>query len=214
MDKPHLDIKFVSDVTCPWCAIGLASLDQAIAKVSSEADITVRPEPFELNPDMGPGGDNVVAYLGRKYGRTPEQVAEVQDRIRGRGADVGFEFGKREHVWNTFAAHRVLHWAAAHGKGIELKRALLRAYHGEGRNPGSPDVLAELAAEVGLDGARAREIAEGDEYANEVRQRERHWIEMGVNGVPFVVVNDRYAIEGGQPPEVFEEAMRRVLAAG
>ena len=212
--KPRLDIKFVSDVACPWCAIGLASLDQAIARIGNEADVTVRPEPFELNPDMAPEGDNVVAYLGRKYGRTPEQVAEVQDRIRGRGAAVGFDFGKREHVWNTFAAHRVLHWAATQGRAIELKRALLRAYHGEGRNPGAPDVLAELAAEVGLDGDKARAIAEGDDYAAEVRQRERQWIEQGVNGVPFIVVNDKYAIEGGQPPEVFEEALRRILAAG
>ena len=212
MDKPHLDIKFVSDVACPWCAIGLASLDEAIARVAPAMDVAVRPEPFELNPDMGPEGANVVAYLGRKYGRTPEQVAEVQDRIRARGAAVGFAFGKREHVWNTFAAHRVLHWAATQGRAIELKRALLRAYHGEGRNPGAPEVLEELAAEVGLDGARARAIAEGDEFAAEVRQRERQWIELGVNGVPFVVVNDRYAIEGGQPPEVFEEALRRIAA--
>ena len=207
-------IDFVADVACPWCAIGLASLDQAIARVAPEADVTVRPEPFELNPDMRSEGDDVVAYLGKKYGRTPEQVAEVQDRIRGRGAAVGFTFGKREHVWNTFAAHRVLHWATANGRGVELKRALLQAYHGEGRNPGAPEVLAELAAKVGLDGERARRIAESDEYANEVRQRERHWIEQGVNGVPFVVVNDRYAIEGGQPPEVFEEALRRILATG
>ena len=214
MEKPHLDIKFVSDVACPWCAIGLASLDQAIARIAAEADATIRPEPFELNPDMGPEGANVVAYLGRKYGRTPAQVAEVQERIRGRGAEVGFAFGKREHVWNTFAAHRVLHWATAKGRGAELKRALLQAYHGEGRNPAAPEVLAELAATVGLDGERARQIAESDEYAHEVRERERHWMEQGVNGVPFVVVNDRYAIEGGQPPEVFEEALRRILATG
>jgi len=172
----------------------------------------VQPEPFELNPDMAPEGADVVGYLGRKYGRTPEQVAEVQDRIRARGAAVGFQFGRREHVWNTLPAHRVLHWAATQGRAIELKRALLRAYHGEGRNPGSPDVLAELAGEVGLDGAKAREIAAGEAFTDEVRDRERQWIDMGVTGVPFVVVNDKYAIEGGQPPEVFEEALRRIVA--
>ena len=214
MDKPRLDIKFVSDVACPWCAIGLASLDEAVRRLGGAADVSVHPEPFELNPDMGAEGANVVSYLGRKYGRTPEQVAEVQDRIRARGAAVGFVFGKREHVWNTLAAHRVLHWAEAQGRGIELKRALLRAYHGEGRNPGAPEVLEALAGEVGLDGAKARAIAEGDAFAEEVRARERHWIAQGVNGVPFVVVNDKYAIEGGQPPEVFEEALKRILAAG
>ena len=214
MDKPRLEIQFVSDVACPWCAIGLASLDQAIGRLGDAVVATVQPEPFELNPDMGPGGDNVVAYLGRKYGRTPEQVAQVQDRIRERGTAVGFAFGRREQVWNTFAAHRVLHWAATEGRAIELKRALLRAYHGEGRNPGAPDVLEALATEVGLDGAKARAIAEGDAFTDEVRERERHWREQGVNGVPFVVVNGRHAIEGGQPPEVFEEALRRIAAGG
>ena len=214
MDRPHLDIQFVSDVACPWCAIGLASLDEAIGRIGPGIEVSVRPEPFELNPDMGPAGDDVVAYLGRKYGRSPDEVAEVQERIRARGAAVGFAFGRREHVWNTLAAHRVLHWAATQGRAIELKRALLRAYHGEGRNPGAPEVLEALAKEVGLDGAKAREIAEGDAFTDEVRERERHWIEQGVNGVPFIVVNGKYAIEGGQPPEVFEEALRRILAAG
>jgi predicted DsbA family dithiol-disulfide isomerase len=214
MDKPRLDIKFVSDVACPWCAIGLASLDQAITRLGGEVDVAVHPEPFELNPDMAPEGADVVSYLGRKYGRTPEQIAQVQARIRERGAAVGFAFGKREHVWNTFAAHRVLHWAAEQGRDLELKRALLQAYHGEGRNPGAPEVLAELAAAVGLDGAKARSIAEGEDFADEVRDRERFWIQQGVSGVPFVVVNDKYAIEGGQPPEVFEEALRRIAREG
>src|SRR5258706_6546461 len=115
MDKPRLDIAFVSDVACPWCAIGLASLDQALARLKGDVEATVRFEPFELNPDMGDEGTEVVPYLARKYGRTPEQIAQTQARIRDHGAAVGFAFGARNHVWNTFDAHRLLHWAALEG---------------------------------------------------------------------------------------------------
>jgi predicted DsbA family dithiol-disulfide isomerase len=210
MERQRLDIAFVSDVACPWCAIGLASLDQALARIGGELEATVHVEPFELNPDMGPEGAEVVPYLARKYGRTPEQVAEVQARIRERGAAVGFSFGPRPHVWNTFNAHRMLQWAGVEGRALELKRALLRAYHGEGRNPGATDVLVDLAGVVGLDAARAKSIAESDEFAPEVRQRERYWLQRGVTGVPHVVVNDSYAIEGAQPPEYFEQALRQI----
>ena len=212
--KHRLDIAFVSDVACPWCAIGLASLDRALARLGGEVEAALHVEPFELNPDMGPEGAEVVPYLGRKYGRTPEQVAQVQARIREHGAAVGFSFGNRAHVWNTFDAHRMLHWAGLEGRAVELKRALLRAYHGEGRNPGAKDVLVELAAEVGLDAARAKAIVESDEFTSEVRERERYWLRQGVSGVPFVVVNGSYAIEGAQPPEAFEQALRKIMGSG
>jgi predicted DsbA family dithiol-disulfide isomerase len=209
MERQPLDLAFVSDVACPWCAIGLASLEQALARVAGEASVNLRFEPFELNPDMGPEGVETVPYLMRKYGRTAEQVRETQARIRERGAAVGFAFGERKHVWNTFDAHRVLHWAGLEGRGLDLKRALLRAYHAEGRNPGAADVLVELAGAVGLDSSRAQAIVDGDEFAPEVRQRERYWRERGVSAVPTLVVNDRFVIEGAQPPEAFEQALRQ-----
>jgi len=212
MEGRSLEIAFVSDVACPWCAIGLASVDRALANIGADVDATVRVEPFELNPGMGPEGEELVPYIAKKYGRTPEQIAQAQAMIRQRGADVGFSFGPRKHVWNTFNAHRMLHWASLEGRALELKRALLRAYHGEGRNPGAPDVLVELATEVGLDPARARSIAESREFEADVRTRERYWLEMGVGGVPFVVVNGQYAIEGAQPPEAFEQAFREIAA--
>jgi predicted DsbA family dithiol-disulfide isomerase len=213
LQKLRLDIAFVSDVACPWCAIGLASLDLALDRTKDAVDATVRVEPFELNPDMGPEGAEVVPYLTKKYGRTKEEIARTQATIRERGAAVGFAFGSRDHVWNTFNAHRMLHWARLEGRDLELKRALLRAYHGEGRNPGAPDVLIELATAVGLDPGRARAIAEGHEFESEVRSRERYWLERGVSGVPFVVVNDQYAISGAQPPEAFEKALREIAAS-
>ena len=213
MDKAPLDLAFVSDVACPWCAIGLASLEQALARVEGEIPVKLHFEPFELNPDMGPEGTETVPYLAAKYGITPEQVAQNRARIVERGAAVGFAFGERKHVWNTFAAHRVLHWAGLEGRGHELKRALLRAYHGEGRTPAAPEVLAEMATEAGLDPARARAIAEGDEFTAEVRERQRFWHERGITAVPTVIVNDRYVIQGGQPPEAFEQAIRQAAAS-
>jgi predicted DsbA family dithiol-disulfide isomerase len=210
--KPRLDITFVSDVACPWCAIGLASIDKALAGMRDDVEAVICVEPFELNPDMDAEGAEVVPYLTRKYGRTPEQIAQTQAHIRSRGADAGFTFGKRDHVWNTFDAHRMLHWAQLEGKGAELKRALLRAYHGEGRNPAAKEVLVEAAAAVGLDPGRAKSIVESDEFAAEVRARERFWQQQGVSGVPFVVINNKYAIEGAQPPEAFEQAFRQIAA--
>jgi len=210
MEQPRLDIAFVSDVACPWCAIGLASLDQALARLQGKVDTTIHVEPFELNPDMGAEGAEVVPYLARKYGRTPEQVAQAQARIRERGAAVGFSFGNRKHVWNTFNAHRLLHWAGLEGRALELKRALLRAYHGEGRNPGAMDVLVDLASGVGLDATRAKSILEGHEFESEVRERERYWLQRGVTGVPLVVVNDSHAIEGAESPEGYERALRQI----
>jgi predicted DsbA family dithiol-disulfide isomerase len=210
---PSLEITFVSDVACPWCAIGLASVEQALARLGNDVDATIRIEPFELNPDMPPEGADITSYIGRKYGRSPEQIAQSQAMIRERGAAVGFAFGPRNHVWNTFNAHRMLHWAGLEGRSVDLKRALLRAYHAEGRNPGSPEVLVEAAATVGLDPLRAKAVAEGNEYASEVRERERHWIDQGVSGVPFVLVNGKYAIEGAHPPEAFERGFRQIVSA-
>jgi predicted DsbA family dithiol-disulfide isomerase len=210
MQRPHLDIAFVSDVACPWCAIGLSAVEQALARVEKDVDATVTPEPFELNPDMGKEGAELGEYIARKYRRTPEQIAQVQARIRQNGAAVGFNFAPRTHVWNTFDAHRMIYWAGLEGRALDLKRALLRAYHGEGRNPSAPDVLLELAGAVGLDTTRAQSIVESREFEPEVRSRERYWTEQGISGVPFVLVNNAYAIEGAQPTEAFEQAFLQI----
>jgi predicted DsbA family dithiol-disulfide isomerase len=208
-----LKIDFVSDVSCPWCAIGLSSLEQALSRLDGEVGVELHFQPFELNPDMPSGGRDFVEYLGRKYGRTPQEVARSAEAIRQRGAQVGFEFGKRERVYNTFDAHRLLHWAGLQGRQRELKHALFRAYFTEGRNPGDADVLADLAAQAGLDAAQAREILASDAYAQEVREREGYYRDCGIDSVPSVIVNDKHLIQGGQPPEVFEQALRRIASA-
>lgn len=207
-----LKIDFVSDVVCPWCAIGLASLEQALERVGGEIGAELHFHPFELNPQMGPEGEDIVEHLGRKYGIDAAQIARNREAIRQRGAAVGFRFGGRDRTWNTFDAHRLLHWAGLEGRQHELKRELLAAYHGDGDNPSDPEVLVRRAVAAGLDGERAREVLASGVYADDVRAEERHWLELGIHSVPAVVVNDRHLISGGQPPEVFEQALRQIAA--
>jgi predicted DsbA family dithiol-disulfide isomerase len=213
-----LKIDFVSDVACPWCAVGLASFEQAVKGLGEDIAVELHFQPFELNPTMPAEGVDAAEYLIAKYGIGREQLAANHRRIAERGGAVGFTFGERRHVWNTFEAHRLLHWAGVEGPpGSQhaLKRALLKAYHGEGRNPAAHAVLLELAAAVGLDPVRARSVLATSEFAREVREAERFWQEQaGISAVPAVVINRRHLISGGQPPDVFAQALRKISAEG
>jgi predicted DsbA family dithiol-disulfide isomerase len=210
-------IDFISDVACPWCAIGLASFERALAALGPDAaGIELHFQPFELNPGMPPEGADAAQYLKAKYGMGDEQLAANRANIAARGAALGFTFGERAHVWNTFDAHRLLHWAGLQSAAAQLamKRALLKAYHGEGRNPAAREVLLEAAAAAGLDaGETAAVIDDTACFADEVREAESEWQQAGIRSVPSVVIDRRFLVAGGQPPEVFEDALRRRLAA-
>jgi predicted DsbA family dithiol-disulfide isomerase len=210
-----MKIDFVSDVACPWCAVGLYSLETALQRLAGGVNVELRFQPFELNPSMPPEGEDTIQHLTKKYGSSPAQLAQGRETLRQRGADVGFTFGERPRVWNTFDAHRLLHWAGLEGpdeKQRALKHALLAAYHTHAENPGAHDVLLRLAAKVGLDVERARAILSSDEFTDEVRERERFYQQQGINSVPAVIIDDRHLISGGQPPEVFEQALRQIAA--
>ena len=213
--KP-LHIDFVSDVACPWCAVGLASLERALQKLQGEVAVDLHFQPFELNPQMAPGGQDVTEHLTQKYGSTAEQQAQSRAAIAARGAAVDFSFRQegRGRVWNTFDAHRLLYWAGEQGakQQRDLKMKLLESYHSEGRSPADPAVLADAAAAAGLDRAQAEEILASDRYAREVRASEQEWQQMGIHAVPSVVINGKHMIQGGQPPEVFEQALRQLAA--
>jgi predicted DsbA family dithiol-disulfide isomerase len=210
----QLKIDFVSDVSCPWCVIGLRSLEQALARIDDGASVDIHFQPFELNPHMPAEGQDIAEHIAQKYGSTPEQLARNQEAIRLRGESLGFTFNteKRSRIYNTFDAHRLLHWAQLEGRQYALKQALFAAYFTEGRNPSDRDVLTDIAAQAGLDAARAREILETGAYADEVRQREQFYGQQGIQAVPSVIVNDKYLIQGGQPVEVFEQALRKIAA--
>lgn len=210
-----LRIDFVSDVVCPWCAIGLASLEQAIERVRGDVRVDIHFRPFELNPQMRPEGEDIAEHLQRKYGMSPEQLAANQEAIRQRGAALGFTFDmdRRSRTYNTFDAHRLLHWAGIEGRQSALKHALLRAYFTEGRNVADHQVLQEVARDVGLPEDRARAILASDEYAGDVRVEERFFQQHGINAVPAIIIEQRHLISGGQPVDVFERALREIGAA-
>lgn len=211
-----LKIDFVSDISCPWCAIGLSALEQALAKLQGEVQAELRFQPFELNPQMPIGGQDIGEHLAQKYGSSPEQQAQIRDTIRQRGADVGFSFnpGGRGRIYNTFDAHRLLHWAALEdlAKQRALKMALLLACHSQSQNMESHEVLLRAVQEAGLDLERARAILASDEFAAQVRERENFYTGQGIHSVPAVIINDRHLISGGQPVAVFEQALRQIAA--
>jgi len=213
----HLKIDFVSDVSCPWCAVGLGSLEAALKRVAPEVTAELHFQPFELNPQMPPEGQDTFEHLNQKYGSSREQQAQAREAIRQRGAAVGFEFsaGGRPRVYNTFNAHRLLHWAELEdpAKQVALKKLLLKAYFTDSQNPSDIEVLVRAATEAGLDAARAREILAGDEFAAETRERERLYTDAGIHSVPAIIINDQHLISGGQPVEVFERALRQIAGA-
>lgn len=210
----RLRIDFVSDIACPWCVIGLRSLQQALAAIGEGVVAEFHFQPFELNPNMGPEGENVAEHVQKKYGSTPEQSAAARQAIVDRGAALGFQFNysPQSRIWNTLDAHRLLHWASIEGRQLALKEALFKSNFTEGRPGNDAEALAAAAVEAGLDGARAREILASGEFAREVRAEQEIWRARGVQAVPTIIFNQRWAIQGGQPPEVFERAIRDMLA--
>ena len=217
----HLKIDFVSDVSCPWCVIGLRALDQALARVKDDVQAELHFQPFELNPGMPAEGQEITEHITQKYGITANQANANRENIRQRGAQLGFKFssasdagGGRHRIYNTFDAHRLLHWAGLEGGGLQraLKEALFAAYFTDGQSPASHEVLARVAGEAGLDADRAREVLASNTYADEVRERAQFYLDQGIHSVPAVIINDRHLISGGQPPEVFEQALRKIAA--
>lgn len=210
--QTHMQIEFISDVSCPWCAIALSALEAALANLGAEMEADLRFEPFELNPDMPPGGEDIVEHLGEKYGSPAADIARTHELIRARGAEVGFVFDmqRRTRIYNTLDAHRLLFWARMQGKQRALEHALFAAYFTEGRDPSDHRVLLDLATRVGLDPERARQILASDEYTAEVRARERLHHDRGINAVPAIIINDRFLIQGGQPVPVVEQVLKRI----
>jgi predicted DsbA family dithiol-disulfide isomerase len=213
MARP-MKIDFISDVSCPWCIIGLRGLEEALDRASDVVDAQISFQPFELNPDMPAGGENIVEHVARKYGSSPEQSAANREMIRARAAEVGFIMATsdRSRIYNTFDAHRLLHWAELEGRQAALKHALFDAYFTDGLSPADHDVLVAAAEKAGLDGTAAREVLASDRYADDVRRAEQLWRSRGINAVPAVVIDGRYLISGGQPPQAFEQALRSIAA--
>ena len=213
-----LKIDFVSDVSCPWCAVGLGALEQALARLHPEISATLHFLPFELNPRMGPGGQDLGEHLTEKYGSTAEQQAQIRETIRLRGLEVGFEFNKagRARIYNTFDAHRLLMWAGLEhpDKQAGLKRGLLEACHRDQAAMDQTETLLAAAEKAGLDRPAAQQVLSSNAYAQEVRDSEARYHAAGIHSVPAVIINDKHLISGGQPSAVFERALRQIAEAG
>jgi predicted DsbA family dithiol-disulfide isomerase len=209
-----MKIDFVSDIACPWCVIGLGGLEQALARVGDLVSADIHFQPFELNPDMPAAGENIVEHIAKKYGSTPAQSAANRAAIRDRAATVGFEMKTDENsrIYNTFDAHRLLHWAGLNGRQAALKHALFKAQFTDVRAVSDIDVLVEAATSAGLDADQARTVLVSGQYAQDVRDAEEKWRQAGINSVPAVIINDRYLISGGQPAEYFEQALRQIAS--
>jgi len=212
-----LKIDFVSDIACPWCAVGLGALEQALDELKNEVQAELHFQPFELNPHMPEGGEDLGEHLGKKYGSSAEQQAQMYQNIKARGAEVGFAFHPtgRGRIYNTFDAHRLLHWAEVKGSPDaqhRLKKAFLEAYQGRGEVIESHEVLLNIVQSLGMDVQAARAILTSDTYAEEVRAKQNFYTSAGIHSVPAVIINDKHLISGGQPAAVFASALRKIAA--
>lgn len=210
----HLRIDFVSDVACPWCAVGLASLQHALTNLDGSIEADIHLQPFELAPDMPPEGEDAREHIMRKYGIDAATSDANRQAIRERAAAVGFDYnvGPGSRVWNTFDAHRLLHWAELQdsGKALALKQALFRAYFTDNENVADRAILVRIAKDTGLDEEAARGVLESGAFADEVRAQERFYQRAGIHSVPATIIDGKHLIPGGQPPAVFERALREL----
>ncbi|MCX7560920.1 DsbA family oxidoreductase [Sulfitobacter sp. F26204] len=211
-DNTALVVDIVSDVMCPWCIVGFKQLEQALGAVGTGAYI--RWHPFELNPDMPPEGQNLSEHIAEKYGSTPAQSEQNRTHLTQLGASLGFDFnfGPDSRIVNTFAAHQLLSWAQTQGLQHPLKMALFAAHFTKGNDVSDHDVLAEIAASVGLDRRAAQEVLHKQSMAGETRAHQQFWTERNLSGVPSMVFDGRYMLTGAQGVQTYVEMLQKVLA--
>ncbi|ROT99144.1 DsbA family oxidoreductase [Marinobacter sp. R17] len=205
-------IDIVSDVACPWCAIGYARLEQAMKQLAGELDFTIEWHAFELNPDMTRDGEPILEHLSRKYGRSPEDMEANQAQMMTIAEALGLNFSglQQRYSRNTFDAHRLLKWAREQGRQTELKLAFFEAYFGRAENISDKGVLRACVEAVGLDSEMASQVLDSDEYGVAVRADEERYQQAGVTAVPAFIVNQRYLIAGAQEPDTLVNAFREI----
>jgi predicted DsbA family dithiol-disulfide isomerase len=212
----HLKLDIVSDISCPWCIIGYQALNQALTKLAPDISVDITWQPFELNPNMPKEGQEITEHITEKYGISVEQSEQNRAMIKQRGLELGYAFGNRGggRIFNTFDAHRLLHWAKEYDKQTELKLALFDLYFKQDGDPSDHQQLLKVSKNVGLDSDKAQRILDSNDYEQEVRELQRHYQSAGISSVPAVIVNNKHLISGGQPADVFEQAMREIAKEG
>jgi predicted DsbA family dithiol-disulfide isomerase len=213
MTGPTLRIDFVSDVVCPWCLIGLANLERALANLGDEVPVELVFHPLQLNPGLPPEGELAADNIGRKYGITPDQARSRGGGVRAAAEAAGVSMaGRPDRLYDTFDAHRLLHWAGREGRQLALKHALLRAYFDQGRAISDHQVLADAAAGAGLDREAALQILARGDFAAEANDDEIEWRSEGIASVPTMVIDREFVINGAQEPDRLERALRKLAA--
>ena len=207
-----MKIEVWSDYVCPFCYIGKRLLEQSLEKTGYKEQAEVVFKAYELDPTAPKvSTESIAEMLARKYGTTVEAAKQMNQQVGERAKEVGLNYNfDAMKPANTFDAHRLAKFAETHGKEAELSELLLHSYFIDGKELGRHEVLLELTDSVGLDRAEAEKVLKSDQYADEVRKDVNEAMQIGVRGVPFFVLNDKYAISGAQPAEVFENALRQV----
>jgi predicted DsbA family dithiol-disulfide isomerase len=210
MSNP-LRIDIVSDVMCPWCIIGYRQLAQALDAVGTDHEIHWHP--FELNPEMPPEGQNTREHIMEKYGSTPEQSERSRQQMKALADDLGFDFQwtKDSRMHNTFNTHQLLHWADTQGRKHDLKLALFTAHFTDQRNLSDDSVLADIAAEIGLDRAEAAAVLDDQRFAKDVRSAERFWQQQGISGVPAMVFDRKHLVTGAQGVDNYTSILSQLV---
>lgn len=212
MNPLHIDI--VSDIACPWCAIGFARLRQAMAQVDQKIQISYQWRAFELDPEAEP--EPILAALARKYGRTEDEMRSAQAQMQQIAAELGLNFAKMQqrHTANTFDAHRLIQWAMSKDRATPLALALFDAYFGRAEDVGDRRVLLQCVESVQLDREAAAGVLDSNDFAEDVRQEEVRYQKAGVHAVPAFVVNQRYLISGAQECETLVQALTDIASEG
>lgn len=208
--KKPLRIDIVSDVVCPWCVIGYRQLAKALEQTHTEHEIHWHP--FELNPNMPAEGQNLREHIIEKYGSSKAESDASRSRMTEAGNDVGFEFNFHDdtRMHNTFNLHQLLYWADQQGRMHDLKQALFAAHFTDGRDISDKDVLADIAAEVGLDRQEAKAVLEDQRFASAVRAEEQYWQQQGIQSVPAIIFNERHLVSGAQGVENFKSILAQL----
>ncbi|MCQ6561041.1 DsbA family oxidoreductase [Paenibacillus mendelii] len=206
-----MKIEIWSDYLCPFCYIGKRKFENALVQFPHKDNVEVVFRSFELGPDAPKDpGLSMDQILASKYGMSLEQAKAANDNVASQAQTVGLTYHFDTMIpTNSFDAHRLTHYAAAQGKGAEMQERLFQAYFTDSSHIGDRETLAQLAAEIGLDRNEASAVLASDQYAQDVRADEQEGSQLGIKGVPFFVINRKYAVSGAQPSEVFLEALQK-----
>ena len=207
-----LRIDIVSDVVCPWCIIGYKQLQRALLQLEDVFAVDLHWQPFELNPDMPPEGQELREHLAQKYGSSPEQSRGARERLTELGDALGFTFDYFDgmRMYNTFNAHQLLYWAAQQGKQTPLKLALFDAFFSRRENVGDSQSLSMVAGRVGLDPVEALDVLATQPYATAVREEQARWLDREVHAVPMFYFNDNYPVPGAQEAQTIVRVLEKL----